>query len=65
MLGLRMTAGLDLAVFQADHGRAFQEVFGKQAERSVSEGLSEYADGCFRLTRRGMDVMNRVLLDFM
>lgn len=65
MLGLRITKGLDLAAFELAHGRAFQDVYGVKAEPSIAKGLSEYRGGHFRLTRRGMDVMNQVLLDFM
>lgn len=65
MLGLRMRAGLDLNAFEAMHGQAFQAVYGPQAEGPIREGLAEYADNHFRLTRQGMDVMNRVLLDFL
>lgn len=65
MLGLRLTQGLDPRMFAAQHGQAFDTVYGPQTQPSLAAGLTEWADGRFRLTRRGMDVMNAVLLDFM
>jgi coproporphyrinogen III oxidase-like Fe-S oxidoreductase len=66
MLGLRTTAGVDLAAFEAMHGLSFQEAYGDSARKSLEQALAVYTpDGFFRLTRRGMDVMNTVLLDFL
>ncbi len=66
MLGLRMTEGIDPAAFEAMHGLSFEAACGQQARASLAQGLSEYGpQGHFRLTRRGMDVMNSILLDFM
>ena len=65
MLGLRMTQGVDTQAFEARHGRSFDAVFGQRAQPSLAAGLTEWTDGHLRLTRRGMDVMNTVLLDFM
>lgn len=66
MLGLRLREGLDLAAFQSMHGLSFRQAYGAHAIPGVEKGLSEFtAEGYFRLTRRGMDVMNAVLLDFM
>jgi len=66
MLGLRMTAGVDMAAFERMHGQSFEQAYGSITASSVEQGLAEYTpEGFFRLTRRGMDVMNAVLLDFL
>ena len=66
MLGLRVTRGIDLRAFEDMHGRSFDSVYGEAAKPSVIKGWVQYTeDGCFRLTREGMDLMNAVLLDFM
>lgn len=66
MLGLRLREGLSLSRFEEVHGLPFDGVYGGAAEAAVRLGRAEYtADGFFRLTRRGMDLMNTVLLDFM
>ena len=66
MLGLRMTRGVDLEAFEAMHGIALSSLWQEQMQPSLQAGLTELTgDGHFRLTRRGMDVMNAVLLDFL
>ena len=66
MLGLRLTRGLDLEEFLAMHGEDFRSVYGARAKASLGAGLTCFTDDKrFALTRRGMDVMNTVLLDFM
>lgn len=65
MLGLRMTQGVDLRLFHRLHGQDFRKIYQEQVKPSLGAGLTEWAGEFFRLTRRGMDVMNTVLLDFM
>ena len=66
MLGLRMTGGVSLAAFQQAHGKALSEAFPDRVQQAVAKGLAQVTeDGWFRLTDRGMDLMNTVLVDFL
>lgn len=65
MLGLRVTAGVKETDFLRRHGRTLQNAFGEKISPLVEKGLLKYAGGCLRLTRRGMDVQNAVLVELM
>ena len=65
MLGLRMTKGISGRDFLAAHGVTIGEAYGRQLERPLRQGLIEWKDGCLRLTRRGMDVQNSVLVELL
>ena len=65
MLGLRLTEGIREDDFIAAHGMTFREAFGDRFKISVKEGLLLFEGGVMRLTKRGMDLQNRVLLNFM
>ena len=65
MLGLRMTEGVSDAAFQIMHGVSINDVFGKQLEKPIRLGLVEWQNGFLRLTRKGMDVQNSVLVELL
>ncbi len=65
MLALRMNRGLSESEFFRAHGVAFMDRYGEAARRAAAAGLAETGEGRFRLTRRGMDVMNAVLVGFL
>jgi oxygen-independent coproporphyrinogen III oxidase len=65
MLGLRTTQGVREADYAAMHGASMEARYGKTLERLKSQGLLLHEDGCWRLTRRGMDVQNAVLVELM
>lgn len=65
MLGLRMTEGVRVAGFEALHGMGLEIRYGKTLRRLESEGLMIHEDGCWRLSRRGMDVQNAILVELM
>ncbi|MBR1585003.1 MAG: radical SAM family heme chaperone HemW [Clostridia bacterium] len=65
MLGLRMTEGLSEEEFFRMHGVTIDQAFGTKMEASIRAGLLIRENGRMRLTRRGMDVQNRVLVDFL
>ncbi len=65
MLGLRVLRGVAEADFLRRHGRTLTEAFGSKISPLVEGGLLKYANGYLRLTRRGMDVQNAVLVDLM
>ena len=65
MLGLRMSEGVDLAAFEKMHGLSLEEAFGDRLLLPVRQGLAEWAEGHYRLTDRGLDLQNSVLLTLM
>ncbi len=65
MLGLRVLEGVSSADFIRRHGRAMEDAFGKKIGPVIQKGLLEYTDGYLRLTRKGMDMQNAVLVELM
>ena len=65
MLGLRTTEGVSEAAFAAMHSVTLESCYGKRLRALAHEGLITHAEGCWRLTRRGMDVQNAVLVELM
>ena len=65
MLGLRMTEGVSEEAFFRMHGVSLWDVYGERLKKSLSLGLVIRENGFVRLTRRGMDVQNRVLVDLL
>ena len=65
MLGLRTTKGVNEAAFTAMHGVALADVYGTKLAELETQGLLCHTGGWWRLTRRGMDVQNGVLVELM
>ncbi|MGN0971604.1 MAG: coproporphyrinogen III oxidase, partial [Aristaeellaceae bacterium] len=65
MLGLRTTRGVSEESFLRMHGQSLDAVYGEKLRMLEAQGLLLHADGCWRLTRRGMDVQNSVLVTLM
>lgn len=65
MLGLRTTEGVSCKAFQKMHGISVANCYGPQLESLQHRGLVTFIDGCWRLTRRGMDVQNAILVELM
>jgi oxygen-independent coproporphyrinogen III oxidase len=65
MLGLRMTCGVKDEDFMRMHKISIREAFREKLDKPISGGLLEWHDGALRLTCRGMDMENSVLLDLM
>ena len=65
MLSLRMTAGMRRSRFRELHGDVPEHWYGDTLFRLRDQGLLELYDDCWRLTRRGMDIQNSVLVEFM
>jgi len=59
-MGLRLLEGVSDARFRARFGVSIAEVYGPEVERLERDGLVEWADGCLRLTPRGLRLGNRV-----
>ena len=65
MLGLRMNEGVCETDFLQMHKMTPLQAFGEKLERSVRNGLLEKKGNWWRLTRRGMDFQNQVLVELM
>ena len=65
MLGLRMNCGVNENMFLSMHGVSIESVWGCTLRRLAGEGLTEYRKPYWRLTRRGFDVQNSVLVELM
>ncbi len=63
-LGLRMTQGVSDADFMRLYGKDMCTVYGAVIEKHEKEGLLVWENGSLRLTKRGLDVSNYVMADF-
>ena len=64
-LGLRKMEGVSKERFAENFGCSMESVYGEVLERMYSLGMLEKQEGCVRLTRRGIDVSNRVMSEFL
>lgn len=65
MLGLRTVEGVSEEAFYRMHGVPLWDVYGKKLKNSLKNGLVIRENGFLKLTRRGMDLQNRVLVDLL
>lgn len=65
MLGLRMNRGVEENRFRRLHGVSLESCWGDTLRHLAERGLTEHTDGCWRLTRRGFDIQNSVLVELM
>lgn len=65
MLGLRMNEGVSEHDFLALHGVSLEKAYGKKLRELESMRLLEHSDHRWKLTRRGFDVQNSVLVELM
>ena len=65
MLGLRTSKGVSEGDFMAMHGVSLEQVYGERLAGLRARGLVERCGEWWRLTRRGMDVQNAVLVELM
>lgn len=65
MLGLRTTQGVSEDAFAQMHHAALDSIYGARLCSLQARGLLEHEDGWWRLTRRGMDVQNAILVELM
>ena len=63
MLGLRMTRGVRDDDFTRMHGMTIRDAFGERLEKPIRDGLLQWHEGALKLTRRGMDLQDSVLVD--
>jgi len=65
MLGLRLVEGVNKQRFKARFGRDIEFYYGKTIKKLMKQGLLIDDEVSIRLTEKGMDVQNVVLLEFM
>lgn len=65
MLGLRLTRGMDGSRFARDFHVTPRACWGEKLTRLIDAGLLVWEGDFLRLTRRGMDVQNAVLVELM
>lgn len=65
MLGLRTTKGVSATDFYAMHSVSIEACYGRKLHDLSSRGLVEHTGDWWRLTRRGMDVQNAILVELM
>ena len=65
--GLRKTAGIDKADFRSKFGRDIWDFYPegkKEFSIFVNGGFAEEDETSLRLTRRGMDISNKIMMIF-
>ena len=65
MLALRMNCGISEDRFRNLHGISIEECFGKKLYFMQQKGLMRHENGAWFLTRKGMDIQNSILVEFM
>lgn len=65
MLGLRMNRGVSGAEFLHRHGVTPEECFGPKLEKLEQDGLLIHENGFWKLSPRGFDIQNSVLVELM
>ena len=65
MLGLRTTKGVSETEYADMHGTALQNDYGTKLTKLADRHLLIHENGWWRLTRRGMDVQNSILVELM
>jgi len=60
MLGMRLTAGVDLADFERRYGQSLESVFAERLRDARAAGLVETVEGRLRLTEQGTLLGNEV-----
>jgi oxygen-independent coproporphyrinogen-3 oxidase len=63
-MGLRLTAGVDLAAIESRYGVDVWGRFGQDLQRFAEQGLLRYDRGNLRLTRTGMLLANEIMTVF-
>jgi len=64
ILRLRMNRGLDINDFKTRFSIDFEERYGSQIDDLQNKGLLEKIIYSYRLTRKGMDLANKVFVEF-
>ena len=65
MLGLRMCRGVNEEEFFRLHGVTLDSCYGPRLSEFEQKGLMMHRDGFWRMTDRGFDIQNSILVDLM
>lgn len=65
MLGLRMNEGVDETEFVKLHGIQLEKVYGEKLRKLESQGFLIHSGHAWKLTRRGFDIQNSILVELM
>lgn len=65
MLATRMVRGLDLEKWARDFGQRLEEVRAKEIQKLTGHGLVEIEGGFLRLTTKGLELQDAVVLELM
>lgn len=63
-LGLRKTKGIDITDFKEEFGTDIKDIFGEAIEDNIARGLLIHDGNCLYLSKRGIDISNTVMSDF-
>lgn len=63
-LGLRLMEGVSGKQFEKTYGVTMENVYGSVIDKHVKSGLLQDGE-CVKLTKKGIDVSNRVMADFL
>lgn len=63
-LGLRKTKGIDITDFKEEFGTDIKYIFGEAIEDNIARGLLIHDGNCLYLSKRGIDISNTVMSDF-
>ena len=64
-LGLRRMQGISMEGFRLKFGHFYNDIYGSETDRLISEGLIEKDGDMIRLTPKGIDVSNSVFVRFL
>ena len=65
MLGLRMNCGVSEEFFRKIHHLSIESCYGKKLIELESRGLLRHENGSWKLTSRGFDIQNSILVELM
>jgi len=65
MLGLRMNNGVSETFFRQMHGKRIEDCYGEKLYAFEQKQLLIHDGDCWKLTRRGMDIQNSILVELM
>ena len=63
-LGLRKTKGIDITDFKEEFGTDIKDIFGETIEDNIARGLLIHDGNGLYLSKRGIDISNTVMSDF-
>lgn len=63
-LGLRKMEGVSMRVFEEQFGRKLSDVYDKAVSDNLKKSLIEMSGDRIKLTKRGIDISNTVMADF-